>query len=449
MKKKLLTILQLFLIVLPVYPEQLDFNNFMSAALNNSYKLKTSQINIAISHHGVKEARAAYLPTISAYATTERYNDLTKGHAQITAVGNEILLNRSYYQDMAAVGLSYNIFDFGVRRKKLDIAKADDKQKLIMLMKDTKDLKLDAVEIYADALGLYKQSVINGEKLALQNELININKRLRTAGELSEVDLVDSEIIASETKSDLDEVKNNLAKKLTEISYYTNENYNIKDIELNDFPKDVSGVITDTEEPVKLSATFTEYIPEESVEAKVYDLEIFKKQKEYEIQKKANFPKIRFDTRYNFYGSDPHNFFYGLDDISQRSVTIRLSTSFTLFDGLKNINTIAKKKLEVEKIKIEKAQQLAELKKKYEQIQLECQNAITQTENNEATLALVNKNLEMLKRLNTNGIAAKSECIKKQLELLDKKLKLEQNQIKNFTARYKMHILINTENQKL
>lgn len=448
MKKKLLTILQLFLIVLPVYPEQLDFNNFMSAALNNSYKLKTSQINIAISHHGVKEARAAYLPTISAYATTERYNDLTKGNAQITAVGNEILLNRSYYQDMAAVGLSYNIFDFGVRRKELDIAKADDKQKLIMLMKDTKDLKLDAVEIYADALGLYKQSVINGEKLALQNELININKRLRTAGELSEVDLVDSEIIASETKSDLDEVKNNLAKKLTEISYYTNENYNIKDIELNDFPKDVSGVITDTEEPVKLSATFTEYIPEESVEAKVYDLEIFKKQKEYEIQKKANFPKIRFDTRYNFYGSDPHNFFYGLDDISQRSVTIRLSTSFTLFDGLKNINTIAKKKLEVEKIKIEKAQQLAELKKKYEQIQLECQNAITQTENNEATLALVNKNLEMLKRLNTNGIAAKSECIKKQLELLDKKLKLEQNQIKNFTARYKMHIL-NTENQKL
>ena len=197
MKKKLLTILQLFLIVLPVYPEQLDFNNFMSAALNNSYKLKTSQINIAISHHGVTEARAAYLPTISAYATTERYNDLTKGHAQITAVGNEILLNRSYYQDMAAVGLSYNIFDFGVRRKELDIAKADDKQKLIMLMKDTKDLKLDAVEIYADALGLYKQSVINGEKLALQNELININKRLRTAGELSEVDLVDSEIIAS------------------------------------------------------------------------------------------------------------------------------------------------------------------------------------------------------------------------------------------------------------
>ena len=122
-------------------------------------------------------------------------------------------------------------------------------------------------------------------------QLININKRLRTAGELSEVDLVDSEIIASETKSDLDEVNNNLAKKLTEISYYTNENYNIKDIELNDFPKDVSRVITDTEEPVKLSATFTEYIPEESVEAKVYDLEIFKKQKEYEIQKKQISPK--------------------------------------------------------------------------------------------------------------------------------------------------------------
>lgn len=58
MKKIIFTILQLFLIILPVYPEQLDFNDFMSAALNNSYKLKTSHINLAISHHGVKGKKA-------------------------------------------------------------------------------------------------------------------------------------------------------------------------------------------------------------------------------------------------------------------------------------------------------------------------------------------------------------------------------------------------------
>lgn len=209
---------------------------------------------------------------------------------------------------------------------------------------------------------------------------------------------------------------------------------------LRDFPENVdSAVVSDG--LIKLSAEMLEFVSEESIEAKAADLEILKKKKEYEIQKKANYPKIRFDTRYNFYGSDPGNFFNGVGDISQRSLTIRLSASMVLFDGFKNTSTISKKKLEMEKAKVDKERQLAELKKKYEQIQLDSQNALVQAENNASTLALVNKNLENLRRLNTNGIVARSECIKKQIELLKKKQELEQNQIKIFVAQYKLRIL--------
>lgn len=84
---------------------------------------------------------------------------------------------------------------------------------------------------------------------------------------------------------------------------------------------------------------------------------------------------------------------------------------------------------------------MMDLKKKYEQIELDFKNAIVQTQNNKRTLELVNKNLEMLKRLNAKGLVAQSECIKKQLELLKKKQVLEENQIKNFVARYKMMVL--------
>ena len=418
MKGLLVALIILNFCILPVKADELSFNDFLSTALNNSYKLKISQLDSKVAQKGVKEARAGYYPTLSGFATTERYNDLTNGNSQITAVGNEILLNRSYYQDMAAVGLSYNVFDFGVRRKQLDIAKADDKQKSYLLQKDTRDLKLDAVDIYSDALSLYKQSKIKTETLALQTELVDINKRLR---------------------------KNSLSKKLSEISYYTNKDYDLNSLKLSDFPSDLSTIPVDADGLVKLSAEVMTFLPEKSFEAKVYDLEVLKKQKEYEIQKKINFPKIRFDTRYNFYGSDPSNFFGGIGDLSQRSITLRLSTSFTLFDGFKNINTVSKKKMEVEKAKIERDKQIAELKKKYEQIQLDCKNAIIQTENNIETLKLVDKNLENLRRLNTNGVVARSECIKKQLDLLDKKLKLEQNQIKNFVAQYKLKTLSEEE----
>ena len=441
MRRILHTIFILYLAMLPANAEQLNFNDFLSTALNNSYKVKIAEINKNITQRGVKEARAAYFPTISAFATTERYNDLTNGGASLTAVGNEIFLNRDYYQDMAAVGLSYNLFDFGVRKRQLDIAKADNKQKEILLKKNTRDLKLDIVELYAQTLALYKQSQIKNDELNLRDELKEINKKLRLAGEISEIDVVDSEIKASETKSELDEIKNRFAKKLTEISFYTNKAYDIKNIELTNFPLDVNNIPTEVDPFVKLSAQVNNLIVENSVESKVYDLEILKKQKEYEIQKKYNFPKIRFDTRYNLYGSDTNNFFDGIGDISQRSLSFRLSTSFVLFDGFKNINTVAKSKMEVEKLKVEKEEQLAELRKKYEQVQLDSKNALIQSENNEKTLALVNKNLQMLENLNANGIIEKSACIKKQLELLDKKMKLEQTQINIFVTQYKLQVL--------
>ena len=441
MRRILHTFFILYLAMLPANAEQLNFNDFLSTALNNSYKVKIAEINKNITQRGVKEARAAYFPTISAFATTERYNDLTNGGAPLTAVGNEIFLNRDYYQDMAAGGLSYNLFDFGVRKRQLDIAKADNKQKEILLKKNTRDLKLDIVELYAQTLALYKQSQIKNDELNLRDELREINKKLRLAGEISEIDVVDSEIKASETKSELDEIKNRFAKKLTEISFYTNKTYDIKDIELTNFPLDVNNIPTEVDPFVKLSAQVNNLIVENSVESKVYDLEILKKQKEYEIQKKYNFPKIRFDTRYNLYGSDTNNFFDGIGDISQRSLSFRLSTSFVLFDGFKNINTVAKSKMEVEKLKVEKEEQLAELRKKYEQVQLDSKNALIQSENNEKTLALVNKNLQMLENLNANGIIEKSACIKKQLELLDKKMKLEQTQINIFVTQYKLQVL--------
>ncbi len=94
-------------------------------------------------------------------------------------------------------------------------------------------------------------------------------------------------------------------------------------------------------------------------------------------------------------------------------MTFRISTSFTVFDGMKNINTAQKKKLEIEKLQIQKEEELAQLRKKYDQIQLDAQNLLLQEENNKRTLELVNKNLDMLERMNANGFVAKADCITK------------------------------------
>ncbi len=442
----------LSVITLQSYAETLNFDDFLNTAIDNSYKLKASKIETQISKKGINEARAGYFPTLSGYAITERYNDLTDGKRPITAVGNEIFLNRDYYQDATAIGLNYNIFDFGIRKRKLEIAKAEDTQKEALLLKNERDLKLDIVDLYAETLNLFKKLKIKEEILNLDEKLLDINTRLRKAGELSEVDVVDSKITISEVESDLIEIKNNLSKKLAEFSYYTNKKYNPDDFNISDFPKinaneDTNTVNVSDKKYNELSIEKNEFKEvgdinlDDSLEAKSYDLEILKKKKEYEIQKRANLPKLSFDTRYNFYGSDASNYLNSFSDLSQRSLSFRISTSFTVFDGLKNVNTVQKKKMEIEKLEVEKQEELAQLKKKYDQIQLDAKNSLEQAENNEKTLDLVNKNLDNLKRLNENGFIAKANCIKKQLELLEKKEKLEEGKIKANMANYKIVIL--------
>ena len=92
---------------------------------------------------------------------------------------------------------------------------------------------------------------------------------------------------------------------------------------------------------------------------------------------------------------------------------------------------------------------MAELKAKYEQIQLDAKNAAIQEENVIKTLALVNKNLNLMERLNFNGLSNKSECLKRKLALLDKKLDLEENQIKLQTSQYKLKVLSDKNEESL
>jgi len=436
--------------VLPAFSEQVSFDEFLNQTIEKSYQLHSSQLNAQISKTGIKSARSDYFPTLGAFATTERYNDMTSGNSQVTAVGSDVFLNKSYFQDVAGLGLSYNLFDFGVRRRKLDISKLDKTEKDLILKKDLRDLKLDAVDLYAQALLIYKELCVKKDTLALQNELFTINSRLKTAGEISEVDVTDQEIRVSELQTEIDELKNNLAKKMAEVTYYTQKDYNIEDLELKDLPDDAGGFITCKEgEPIKLAVQLNTQLPPESLEYKIYDLEIAKKQKEYEAQKKVNYPKLRFDTRYSLYGSNGNNLMTSVGDMSPRGVNIRVSTSFTLFDGMKNRAQIEKVKLDLEKLKVEKEKTIAELTRKYMQIQHDSKNSLIQLENNTKTLVLVNKNLDMLGRLNVNGVVDRSSYLRRKLALLDKKLDLEQNQVKNVAAQYKLKVLNSEEKADL
>lgn len=441
MKKVIAVFLLAISNILPGLCEQISFDSFLLEAEKNSFQLQTDKLNMDYAKAGIKGARGEYFPTLGVFATAERYNDLTDGNSQLTAVGNDVFLNRSYFQNMAGAGVSYNLFDFGIRSKKLSISKLDKIQKEIMYTRNLRDLRLDVVELYSQALLYYKELCIKRDILATQNELYEINRKLKVVGEISEVNVTDEEIKVSELQTEIDELKNSLGKKISEFSYYTKKTYDTDELELKDFSDESEEFIPVADQVVSLRVEENVILPEQSLEFKIYNLEIEKKQKEYEAQKRVNYPKLRFDTRYTFYGSDDNNLFTSINDLGQRGFNLRLSTSFLLFDGMKNRAQIEKLKIDIEKLRVEKEKALAEFVKKYSKIQQDYDNSIVQLKNSTRTLNLVNKNLNALERLNINGEVGKSEYLKRRMALLEKKLVLEQNQIKNFEAQYKLRVL--------
>jgi len=118
------------------FAEKIDYNYILDKAKENSFDLKISNIDIDISKSGVKEARSLYYPTLKSQFYSEYAHDMTNGVQTFSSVGTSIVNSSTKYQDLFTLNLSYNLYDFGIKGKKLDIAKKDVSEKKIVYDKN-------------------------------------------------------------------------------------------------------------------------------------------------------------------------------------------------------------------------------------------------------------------------------------------------------------------------
>lgn len=138
------------------YADELDFETVRQRALENSFDVKISQTDIKISDTAIQGAKSEYYPKISTYFYSE-YTKSLDGNNQTVYIGNEVLYGNSVFQNSLSVGLSYNLFDFGIRGDKLKIAKSDKVSKIAQYNKIIRDTEIAVVEAYAKSFILYKQ----------------------------------------------------------------------------------------------------------------------------------------------------------------------------------------------------------------------------------------------------------------------------------------------------
>jgi len=424
------TILLLNINPAKVIAETLSYDSVLDTAINNSYDLQIAKSNINIGKFDLKATKSAYYPTLFVGMNKEYANDLGNNSSQVSTVGDQIFPAGTKYQDAVYFGLNYNLYDFGIRKRKLLIAKDDLSIKNINYFYNLRDLNLKIVDDYTDALILYK-NIKNLEKVKkIQNELLDIKQKLYENGKIYKFTLTEEQYNVAKVENDIYKLKIKLKKALTDVSFYTLKNYDVNNIEIADFnTKNI--VPVSNVKKLDLKNTY---------ENNYYQLELTKKDKDLSILKRENLPKVNLYTKYNFYGADSSNPLKTTSDLSGVNLIVGVSGRMTLFDGFNNSAERKKLQEDIKRIKLEKEKKLTEINNNYEKIHDDVMLFEQDLKNQENLISIAKDQVSIMERLNKQSAIDKIILLNQKITLINQEWEKEKININQITNLKKLEI---------
>lgn len=406
----------------------LDFEGVVAKALQNSLDVKIPALDIEISKATLKETESLYYPTLDARWNSEYLKDLTGGQLRVTPAGTAVLVENTLYQNALLLGATYNLYDFGVRGKKVFIAEKDIGIKRAVRDQAIRDVKLRVLSLYTDALLAFKELASNRELIQLQKSLSIVKERLNAAGQVSTVEVASEVLRLVKLIDATDTLKLRMKTALEDLSVYTGERYDAERAQLLQFETSVGDI----------AAGFD---PEKLPEAKIYALEIRKKEAELEILQRQRLPQIGLNSSYVLYGSDLNTFGNSLSDVRRTNFWVGLSATLPLFDGFKTSAQIEKVRLEIERLKMEWAKKSSELASRHAKLREAVQAFETGVGHQKEALGKVEEKLRMVERLTDQKIWEHAELLSQQIELLNQKWDLEKALINRASTALELKIL--------
>lgn len=371
---------------------KIEFDKVCAKAIEHSYDLKIADFNILISKQDIRGARSEYFPKLMLSAGTEYTKNFRDNRdTTVMSIGEAFINPYTRYQSIMGITLNYNLFDFGVRKGNLDIAKEDVSIKELEQAQKLQDLKLNLIDTYSKIVIAKKQIDINNEILKLQKENLNNKQRLFDAGEISKTELNDANVKVQNIEKRIYELCSILSESLNWLAFYTGDEYDINCLKASDIKK------SDFD-----TTSFCDYT--KTIIWRIKEKELKKKEFEIKVAKRQNYPKVNTYGRYYVYGSNHSSYNDSLGDIRPSNFTVGASVSMLAFDGMKNRANIQKKTLEYKQLQVERDKSIAEFAMKiagmrsnllYLEKQLETNNNIIKelTDKQKSTHRLVAKKL--------------------------------------------------------
>lgn len=397
------------------YQGCITFDDVMQKAKEHSYDLKIADFNTLISKQDIRAARSEYFPRLNLSAGTEytkNYRDIRD--TTVMTIGEAFINPYTRYQSLLGITLSYNLFDFGVRRGNLDIAKEEASLKDLERQQKLQELYLNLVDTYAKILISKKQIDLNKEILAIEQTNLKLKTRLYRAREISRTEFNDAKISVEKTKQKISELTGMLSESLEWLSFYTGEKYDIRNLQIEDMQRAEFSNSTDYKK---------------SLVWRVYERQIKKKSLEVKVAKRNYLPKVAAYSRYYLYGSNYNSYNSALGNIEPSNFTVGAMANMPIFDGFKNSSIVQKASLGLEQMKVERDKAVTQYIMRLKVMKNNLAYLEEQIENNKQIINELQDKTNSTSRLASKRLISPIEQNETKIELLNEQIEFEKNMI--------------------
>lgn len=396
-------------------PDFIEFDDVLKQAKAQSYDIQIADYDVFIAKQGVRTARSEYFPKINASVGTE-YTKNFKDYRNsvVTVVGDAFVNPYTRFQSLMGITLSYNVFDFGVRKGRMDLAKEDVQLKELLEKEQFQELELTILDTYSKLFILKKQIEINQEILLLAKKNLDYKTRLFEAKEIAKTELDDQKVAVQKYERRILELNSLAQESLNWLTFYTKQEYNLDNLNVKALKKsDIN--------PME----FNDYT--KSLTWLIQEKEIKKKELALKVAKKNNYPKVNAYSRYYMYGSDHSSYKRTMDDLGASNYTIGATVFMPVFDGFKNSAEIQTANLELQQQLIKRDKAIAQFMTRLATMRTNFVYLGKQIETDEKLLCEIDGKYKSIKKLVDKKISTPIELNEVRIQLLEQQIELEKN----------------------
>ncbi|MBX9720983.1 MAG: TolC family protein [Candidatus Obscuribacterales bacterium] len=420
---------------MPANAEIVSLGSACDKALQRSYDLVLGAIDTGISKNKIREAKVSFYPTLNGSVNTEYVggfgNQNTLQNQSAVVVGNTILPGNTRFQNAISLNANYTIADFGVRSNQLRAAKQHAHSSEIQQKIQVRDLRLDVLDAYTQALLTYKEMKSKEHQLRLQAEQFELKTRLWHSGKISRIELGEQAIIKGNTETELQAIRQSLGEKLNKLSSYTQEPYHVSSVQMDDLDPDPS---------VKFEAVLPANLPD----FKAYDLLIKEKQSEMQAIRAQRMPQLVAFGNFVLYGANKGNWINSMGGIAPRAVYMGIGMQLPVFDGFKSRVAVDGKKLEIARLIAERNKKLWSLRSDYEKSATAARLYGVELTTRAELVTSSKDQLTMVIRLTESQVAERTKALTEQIDLAKRQLDEDTTRVKSISAALRLKIYSET-----